>query len=513
MRKHRPAVFLDRDGTLIEDVGVLAHPEDIHLFAGTISALRQLQEKYLLFVITNQPGVAGGSITADQVAGVNKCLDEMLSLEGIRIKDWYVCPHAREDECCCIKPNPFFLLQAAKDYDLDLHRSFMVGDHPHDVLTGDPVGTFGLYLLTGHGQKHLGELSPERIVFHTISDAAAWIIDHPDREVDLHNAIRTGADAIRRGGLVAFPTETVYGLGADALNPKAVARIFEAKKRPLHDPLIIHVSNKQQVPSLVLTLPREAEVLMEHFWPGSLTLVLPKSPQVPDIVTAGNSTVAIRMPANPWALELIRLAMTPIAAPSANRFGCTSPTTAQHVKDHLNGHYEILIDGGACRVGVESTVLSLIGNSQVLLRPGGVTQQDIEALIGPVQNGCVGKTKGNKFASPGMMPKHYAPNTLLIVAENIDGYSTRSDVGAISFGSSLCSFQGPVECLSRDGDLKEAASNLYRVMRTLDGMGLSLIIAQSVPNIGLGVTINDRLNKAASRSPSQFSPKGIHCHR
>ncbi len=506
-QKSAPAIFLDRDGTLIEDVGVLSVPEQIHLFPDTVAALLSLQQKYLLFVVTNQPGIAQGKLSPEQVDQVNQHLAALLKHHGVSIRQWYVCPHERADRCQCIKPNPTFLLQAAKDFNLSLHESFFIGDHPHDVMAGEAVGAFGLYLLTGHGRKHLDTLPPESLVFHTLGDAAMWIADHPTHRAYLHDAIRAGAEAIRRGGLVVFPTETVYGLGADALNPSAVARIFDVKQRPLHDPLIVHVSDRQQVQLLVTELPEQAVALIEHFWPGPLTLVLPKSPQVPDIVTAGNHTVAIRMPANPWALELIRLAGVPIAAPSANRFGRTSPTTARHVQDQLSGHYDVLIDGGACRVGIESTVLSLVGKRPVLLRPGGVAPDDIEALIGPVQHGYAAKATGDKLASPGLMPKHYAPSTPLVVVEDVGPYATRRDVGVIVFQGSPHTFAGPVECLSQNGDLREAASNLYRAMRTLDGLGLSLIVAEHVPNTGLGVAINDRLNKAASQSGSHFPPK------
>lgn len=304
MHHHRSAIFLDRDGTLIEDAGVLSNPDDIRLFPDAVDALRQLQKKYLLFVVTNQPGIANGLLTAGQVAEINKSLDGILSQEGIHIRQWYVCPHARKDGCQCIKPNPAFLLQAAGDYDLDLRQSFVIGDHPHDVLTGEAVGAFGLYLLTGHGPKHLDELPQDKLIFHTLGDAARWILKHPNAERDIFHALEAGVEAILRGGLVAFPTETVYGLGADAFNAVAVARIFEVKGRPLHNPLIIHVSDRRQVQSLVAHLSETAKRLMERFWPGPLTLVFPKSSMVPDIVTAGNPTVAIRIPANIWALSV-----------------------------------------------------------------------------------------------------------------------------------------------------------------------------------------------------------------
>jgi L-threonylcarbamoyladenylate synthase len=500
MNIKKSAIFLDRDGTLIEDIGVLDSPESILLFPDTVDALRQLQKRHLLFVVTNQPGIANGLVTAKQVAEINKCLDGMLSQEGVHISQWYVCPHDRKDKGECIKPNPTLLLQAAKDYDLDLSQSFVIGDHPHDVLTGDASGAFGLYLLTGHGPRHLNELSPDSLVFHTISDATRWILSHPNAEKDIFQALEAGVEAILRGGLVAFPTETVYGLGADAFNAVAVARIFEVKGRPLHNPLIIHVSDRRQVQSLVSHLSETAKRLMVRFWPGPLTLVLPKSAMVPDIVTAGNPTVAIRIPANIWARELITLSERPIAAPSANAFGRTSPTTAQHVEDQLHGLYDVLVDGGACRVGIESTVLSLAHEIPLLLRPGGVSKEEIEEIIGPVQFIPAQNKIEKSYESPGMMSAHYAPSTPLLLVDDVDIYAQRCDVGVICFQFPGFTSQAPTVVLSHRSDLREAAANLYQAMRKLDGMGLSFIVAQRAPNSGLGVAINDRLNKASVKS-------------
>jgi len=491
-------VFLDRDGTLIEDVGVLDTPDRIQLFPDTITALRDLQERYLLFVVTNQPGISAGHVTAGQVTAVNNSLHEMLARHGIRIQEWYVCPHARVEGCQCIKPRPTFLLQAARDYGLDLQRSFVIGDHPHDVFTGREVGVFGLYLLTGHGTRHLDELPPGELVFHTLGDAAAWIVRHPGHTADLRAAISAGADAIRRGGVVAFPTETVYGLGADAFNADATARIYEIKRRPLHNPLIVHVSDQSEVRSLVAALDRRAETLMDIFWPGPLTLVLPRTSRVPDIVTAGNPTVAIRMPASPVALELIRLAGTPIAAPSANVFGRTSPTTARHVAEQLQGGYDVLIDGGACRVGVESTVLSLVGEAPTLLRPGGISREQLEQVIGPIAVAPAHDPSATRYESPGMLSYHYAPSTPLVVVDSAEPYAEQSDVGVITLQQPPVSFRGPVVVLSQRGDLREAATRLYHALRTLDGLGLRLIVSERVPPDGLGAAINDRLCKAAA---------------
>ncbi|MDZ7792246.1 MAG: L-threonylcarbamoyladenylate synthase [Spirochaetia bacterium] len=347
------ALFLDRDGTLIEDVGYLSDIEDIHFIPGIFDILRRLQKRYSLFVVSNQVGIAKGLLSHTQVNAVNRHIDSVFQQQGIHIQQWFVCPHDREAECSCMKPEPGFLLQAAEEHGLDLSRSFVIGDHPHDPATAGAVGAFGLYVLSGHGMKHLEELPPEQLVFHDLPAAGEWILEHPNPKSDLEAEVARGAAALQAGGLTVFPTETVYGIGADALNPDAVAMIFEAKQRPLHDPLIVHVASIQQVTTLVEHIPQKAVHLMETFWPGPLTLVLSKSSRVPDIVTAGNHTVAIRMPGNPLALQLIRTAGVPVAAPSANLFGRTSPTTAGHVKNQLSGSYAALIDGGTCRVGVD----------------------------------------------------------------------------------------------------------------------------------------------------------------
>ena len=494
MRK--PAIFLDRDGTLIEDVGILSDPAMIRPFPEAFKTLEALRKKYLLFVVTNQNGIAKGLVTRTQVDAVNRTLEALLVRNGIAMQDWYVCPHDRSDECQCIKPNPAFLLKAAHDYEVDLHASFVIGDHPHDPATGDTVGAFGLYVLTGHGMQHLGELPNDRLVFHTLAEAGSWILDHPNPKADLHRSIGDAAEAIRKGGLAVFPTETVYGLGADVFNPNAVARIFEVKKRPLYDPLIVHVVSIEQAVGLVSTLSDKARLLMERFWPGPLTLVLPKSANVPDIVTAGNPTVAVRMSSNPWADAMIRLAQTPVAAPSANLFGRTSPTTAEHVKEQLQGLYDALIDGGACRIGIESTVLSLVDEMPTILRHGGLAKEQIEAVIGPVRDAA--KEDSEKNDSPGMLANHYAPITPLVLVEDIEPFADRPDIGKLVFQSPALTMEGPCEVLTREGDLREAAVNLYHAIRRLDRLGLSRIAAQRVPDQGLGKAINDRLKKASA---------------
>ena len=287
--------------------------------------------------------------------------------------------------------------------------SFMLSDSPDFFVRHRIPAALPIHLLSPRGLKTLGALPPESLTFHTLKRAADWILAHPDGAEYLHRAVAEGAEALRRGEMTAFPTETVYGLGANALSEEAVKKIFAAKKRPLYDPLIVHIGDIGQLEPLVGTLPETARKLAQVFWPGPLTLVLPKSAAVPDLVTSGHPTVAVRMPSNPWARELIRRSGVPVAAPSANLFGRTSPTTAAHVEDQLAGSYAVLIDAGACRVGVESTVLSLAGEEPLLLRSGGVSREEIEAVIGPIRVPAEDTTPLPE--SPGMLPSHYAPLT------------------------------------------------------------------------------------------------------
>jgi L-threonylcarbamoyladenylate synthase len=309
--------------------------------------------------------------------------------------------------------------------------------------------------------------------------------------------IRRAVEIIKRGGIVAFPTETVYGLGADAFNPLSVARIFEVKKRPQFDPLIIHVARHTDLKRLVLEIPPNAKRLTERFWPGPLTVVLFKNEEVPNIVTAGLPTVAVRMPKHPMALSLIEQADCPLAAPSANPFGYLSPTTAEHVREQLGNEVDLILDGGPCEVGVESTIISFLEKEPKLLRPGGVPLEEIESLIGKVETHY--NEEGRPF-SPGMLPRHYAPRTPIVLDqwEKRFDFSKHQRVG-------LLAFQEPkgdrkfhhIEILSKKGDFREAAANLFMAIRRLDHLNLDLIVAESVPEIGLGRAIMDRLRRAS----------------
>lgn len=312
-------------------------------------------------------------------------------------------------------------------------------------------------------------------------------------------ADRHAADIIRQGGIVAFPTETVYGLGADAFAPLAVARIFEVKGRPHFDPLIVHVASHHDLGKLVVDIPGNAEKLMTRFWPGPLNVVLPKREEVPDIVTAGLPTVAVRMPNHGMALRLIELSGSPIAAPSANPFGYLSPTTADHVRDQLGDRVDLILDGGPCPVGVESTILSFSEGKPKLLRPGGVPLEEIEFVIGKVE---IAPIKKNSPSAPGMLPRHYAPRTPIVLDTEegaSDSYKNKK-VGLLAFREPR---EGRTfhhtEVLSQKGDLSEAAANLFAAIRRLDALNLNVIVAEIIPEIGLGRAIMDRLRRASGR--------------
>jgi L-threonylcarbamoyladenylate synthase len=489
----RPAIFFDRDGTLIEDRGYLHSPSEVVFYEDTVTALRKLKNRYLLFIVTNQPGIGRGLLRYDEVESVNQSVVERLTLAGVTISGVYYCPHTRDQECECIKPKPYFLLKIAQEFGVDLSHSFVVGDHPYDVEMARNVGATGIYLLTGHGEKHFAELNPQVYIAKNLEEATEWIIHH---DTSSSQKIHRAAEIIKKGGVVAFPTETVYGLGADVFNPLSVARIFEVKKRPHFDPLIVHVAGHSDLDRLVMETPSKAIKLMERFWPGPLTVVLSKREEVPDIVTSGLPTVAIRMPKHPIALSLIEQSECPIAAPSANPFGYLSPTTAEHVQEQLGDQVDLILDGGPCEVGVESTIVSFLEEKPKLLRPGGIPLEEIELTIGPVEITLVEDTP----SAPGMLPKHYAPHTPILLdwsEEDVADYRNRK-VGLLAFHKISPALKfNYVEVLSARGDLREAAANLFSAIRRLDGLGLDLILAESVPETGLGRAIMDRLRRAS----------------
>jgi L-threonylcarbamoyladenylate synthase len=303
-------------------------------------------------------------------------------------------------------------------------------------------------------------------------------------------AITEGALRLRAGELVAFPTETVYGLGGDATNGRAVAAIFAAKGRPRFNPLIVHVTGLAEA-ELVAVFDARARQITERFWPGPLSLVLPRRPDsaVSLLACAGLNTVAIRAPSHPVARELLAAFGRPIAAPSANRSGRVSPTEAAHVQDEIGERVGLILDGGRCPVGLESTVLDLSGERPRLLRPGAVTREELIPLLGEI-----GSASGGAPRAPGMLASHYAPSLPL----RLNAIDARPGEALLAFGAAIPVGFVQVECLSRAGDLVEAAANLFALLRRLDDPSFTGIAVMPIPETGLGLAINDRLRRAAA---------------
>ena len=301
------------------------------------------------------------------------------------------------------------------------------------------------------------------------------------------------------GQPVAIPTETVYGLGANALSEAALLKVFEAKQRPFFDPLIVHIREMAEVEKYAAEFPGPARLLAKTFWPGPLTLILPKKPNIPDLATAGHPTVALRVPDHPLTLELLRSLDYPLAAPSANPFGYISPTRADHVQQQLGARIPYILDGGPCRVGLESTIVSFAGASPLLLRLGGMDPMLLKEILGELPEKL--HTHSDPDA-PGQMDKHYSPGTRFMIEDNLE-----DQLAALSGKSvALIRFTKPSGhevagefLLSRAGNTAEAALNLFRVLREADQGGFDMIIAQSVPEEGLGRAVNDRLRRAAHR--------------
>lgn len=310
--------------------------------------------------------------------------------------------------------------------------------------------------------------------------------------------IDQAARMIRAGELVAFPTETVYGLGGDAANDRAVAAIFEAKGRPHFNPLIVHVADLEAAETLA-RFDERARRLARRFWPGPLSVVLARrdNAHVSLLASAGLDTLAIRVPAHPMAQGLLRAAATPIAAPSANRSGRVSPTTAAHVASELDGRIAAILDGGPCTVGVESTVLDLTGERVRMLRPGGLPLEAIEAIAGPVM-AAAGADDGARPRSPGQLASHYAPSLPL----RLDVSSVRPGEALLAFGPDVPPDATATVSLSASGDLVEAAAHLFAALRALDRPEFSAIAVMPIPEHGLGRAINDRLRRAAAPRPA-----------
>lgn len=317
--------------------------------------------------------------------------------------------------------------------------------------------------------------------------------------IDRDRAIAKAVELLRAGAPVALPTETVYGLAADALDAHAVAQIFDAKDRPRFDPLIVHVPDPAWLEKLA-AVEGEARNLIdrlrEKFWPGPLTFVLPRRPIVPDLVTAGLETVALRWSAHPLFAEIIQKFARPLAAPSANRFGRLSPTEAKHVALELEGRIPLIVDGGPATHGVESTIVAVRNGGLEILRHGPVTAEMLSEFAQVTT-----AHEGARVRAPGQLPSHYAPRTPLVLTAELRSFNVPEGArfGALSWrGTDRASF-AELRTLSANGDLREAAANLFRYLRELDGAGLDLIVAEEISQEGLGAAIMDRLRRAARR--------------
>ncbi|MDZ7878441.1 MAG: L-threonylcarbamoyladenylate synthase [Saprospiraceae bacterium] len=306
--------------------------------------------------------------------------------------------------------------------------------------------------------------------------------------------------ALINGDIIGLPTETVYGLAGNAYDESTVKKIFALKKRPFFNPLIVHIKSADFLKEVAVDIPKIAIKLAKKFWPGALTLVLKKQAHIPDTVTAGKETVAIRVPNHPLTLGLLKSLDFPLAAPSANPFGSISPTCATHVLNYFNDELGVILDGGACEKGVESTIIGFEGNQPVLYRHGSVALEDIEKLVGTVN---ITVNNDSKPDAPGMLSRHYAPKTTTFLTDDVNAliheFSDKK-IGLLLFKEEIT--EGSVvhqEVLSKTGNMNEAAKNLYAAMHRLDKANLDIIIAERLPNKGLGKTVNDRLERAVKK--------------
>ena len=378
-------------------------------------------------------------------------------------------------------------------------------------MDGERVGACGLSIdKSQDGLRRLSHRGDNRRV-----KTPRLLVD-PDRLETPYaaQALEWAAVILRAGGLVALPTETVYGLGANALDEGAVARIFAAKQRPAWDPVIVHIASLEMLEGLVDEVPEAARRLMKAFWPGPLTLLMKRTAAVPDAVTAGRALVGVRMPAHPVALELIRRAGIPVAAPSANLFGHTSPTTAAHVLEDLDGRIDAVVDAGPTGLGVESTVLDCTQSPMVIYRPGSVTAQQIQAVAGAVveiEAGELAQTPREAMPSPGVGLRHYAPRARLVLVEGEPGLLGKrlaeavlhwpgERVGVLAPAEVMVDIEGAVLVpWGRWSAPEEMARTLYAGLRALDAEGCTVILCPLPPTEGIGTAIRDRLIKAEYR--------------
>jgi L-threonylcarbamoyladenylate synthase len=305
--------------------------------------------------------------------------------------------------------------------------------------------------------------------------------------------------ALKQDKLVAIPTETVYGLAGNAFNEKAIASIFALKQRPTSNPLIVHIKTLKDIEKVAKNIPYKAYILAEHFWPGPLTLLLPKKEKISSLVTAGKDTVAVRVPDHPMTIELLHKLDFPLVAPSANPYGSISPTTPTHVARYFDSELEVILDGGACRIGIESTIIGFENEEVIVYRLGTLPIDEIEKLVGKVR---VKNSNSTSPEAPGMDKRHYAPNKQSYLTDNVTDFikaNNLQNVGVISYTSEIhCSNIAKQIILSPKADLKEASRNLYNAMHELDLSTVDCIVFETMPKQGLGLTMNDKLQRATT---------------
>jgi L-threonylcarbamoyladenylate synthase len=309
--------------------------------------------------------------------------------------------------------------------------------------------------------------------------------------------ISKAIELLNKEDVVAIPTETVYGLAGNIYSEKAIRKIFEVKQRPLFNPLIVHIHSIDQLEKVARKFPIKAQKLAEAFWPGSLTLILPKKLNLPEIVTGGKDTVGVRIPNHPVTLSLLKQLSFPLAAPSANPYNRISPTSSDHVKAYFENTLPMVLEGGECKNGIESTIIGFENKEAILYRLGAISIEDIEKIIGKIQIRNTSETTPN---APGMLAKHYAPRTKMYLLDDVDEFIENNEskrIGVLRFQEELNATRFEhIEILSKSGDLKEATSKLYAALHKLDSLDLDIIVAERFPDVGLGKSINDRLERA-----------------
>ncbi|MEN3323503.1 L-threonylcarbamoyladenylate synthase [Mariniflexile soesokkakense] len=312
--------------------------------------------------------------------------------------------------------------------------------------------------------------------------------------------ISKAVQLLKEDKLVAIPTETVYGLAGNIYSERAISSIFKMKQRPLFNPLIVHIPSIDNLDKIVREVPEKAKLLSNAFWPGPLTLVLKKQPSVPDTVTAGKDTVAVRIPNHPVTIKLLEGLNFPLAAPSANPFGRISPTCAEHVEDYFKNDLEMVLDGGSCKNGIESTIVGFENNEPIIYRLGSISIEDIQAVIGNIE---IKNKKDSNPDAPGMLSRHYAPSTPTFLVENVSTFIypySEKKIGFLLFNKPIENYSLKNQfVLSENSNLMEATSKVYSTLHTLDKLNLDMIVCETFPDYGLGKSINDRLLRATKK--------------